>query len=414
VLRPGAIRRFALVGALAALVPAAAGTSAPVHWRRSQALGLPYAGRLVDGVQLPAHGRFFATWDPALKRSPDRGWRRWGSDRLIRTVLDVVTAYRLAHPGAPNVLIGDLSRPHGGNFGPQFGGLGHVSHQNGLDVDVFYPRRDGTLRAPTSPSQIDRPLAQDLLDRFVRAGAERIFVGPHTRLTGPRRIVFVLDHHDNHMHVRIRRENRRSIVGRSERGRPIRALELGFSGSTRILVVGCIHGNERAGLAVVQRLETAAPARFDLWVVPDLNPDGARANTRQNARGVDLNRNFPSGWRRIGRRGDPQYSGPKSLSERESRFAERLILRLRPRITIWFHQPQAVVRAWGPSVPVARRYARLAGAPFRAIHWLAGTAPNWQNHRFPGTASFVVELPAGPLPAAAAARYARAILRLAD
>jgi murein peptide amidase A len=223
-----------------------------------------------------------------------------------------------------------------------------------------------------------------------------------------------LDHHDNHMHVRIRRENRRSIVARSEGGRPIRALELGFPGPTRILVVGCIHGDERAGLAVVRRLQPAAPPHFDLWVVPDLNPDGAAANTRQNARGVDLNRNFPSEWRRIGSRPDPQYSGPRPLSERESRFAERLILRLRPRVTIWFHQPQSVVRAWGRSVRVARRYARLAGAPFRAIRWPAGTAPNWQNHRFPGTSSFVVELPPGPLPPAAAARYARAILRLAD
>ena len=70
------------------------------------------------------------------------------------------------------------------------------------------------------------------------------------------------------------------------------------------------------------------------------------------------------------------------------------------------------MRAWGGSVPTARRYAHLAGVPFRLLPWLAGTAPNWQNHRLPGTASFVVELPPGRLSPAAAARYARAVLRL--
>jgi hypothetical protein len=82
-------------------------------------------------------------------------------------------------------------------------------------------------------------------------------------------------------------------------------------------------------------------------------------------------------------------------------------------VTIWFHQPQGLVRAWGRSIAAARRYARLAGMRFRPIRWPAGTAPNWQNHRFPGTSSFVVELPPGPLSRAAAARQARAVLRLA-
>ena len=71
-----------------------------------------------------------------------------------------------------------------------------------------------------------------------------------------------------------------------------------------------------------------------------------------------------------------------------------------------------MVRAWGQSIPAARRYARLAHAPFRAIRWPSGTAANWQNHRFPGTSSFVVELPAGPLGPAAAGRQARAVLAL--
>jgi hypothetical protein len=348
-------------------------------------------------VQLPPSGRFFETWDPALKRVPNRGWRRWGSDRLVQIVLRVTRAYGLAHPAAPPVLIGDLSRPRGGNFGRQFGALGHASHQNGLDVDVYYPRLDGRLRAPTRVRQIDRPLAQDLLDRFLRAGATMIFVGPHTRLRGPKKRVIPLVYHDNHMHVRIARENRRTVTGRSEEGRPLRAYELGFPGPRTVLVVGCIHGNECAGDAVVRRLERLPPPAFDLWVLPDLNPDGRAVGSRTDARGVDLNRNF---------------RGRKRFSERETRFAARLIRRLRPAVTIWFHQHENRVRGWGGSIPAARTYASLAGMRFAAVPWPRGTAPNWQNHRFAGAASFVVELPAGPLSPAAVAHHVHAILGL--
>ena len=77
----------------------------------------------------------------------------------------------------------------------------HVSHQNGLDVDVYYPRRDRQLSAHAS-SQIDRDLAQDLLDRFVAAGARMVFVGYSTRLRGPDGVVVPYPNHENHMHVR--------------------------------------------------------------------------------------------------------------------------------------------------------------------------------------------------------------------
>jgi murein endopeptidase len=100
--------------------------------------------------------------------------------------------------------VGDLSRPHGGDFGPQFGYIGHASHQNGLDVDVYYPRADGRERAPKYASQINRRLSQELVNRFVRAGAVVIFVGPNTGLTGPPGVVYPLVNHDNHLHVRIR------------------------------------------------------------------------------------------------------------------------------------------------------------------------------------------------------------------
>ncbi|MEA2218282.1 MAG: murein peptide amidase, partial [Solirubrobacteraceae bacterium] len=95
-------------------------------------------------------------------------------------------------------------------------------------------------------------------------------------------------------------------LGRSRRGRPVTAVELGAAGARRrVLVVGVIHGDEPAGASIVRRLARGpAVADTDLWLIDDLNPDGVAAATRQNAAGVDLNRNFPFHWQPIGRRGD--------------------------------------------------------------------------------------------------------------
>jgi murein endopeptidase len=176
----------------------------PIRWRPSRALGLPFAGRLERGVRLPAEDAGFFTWDPIRKTTPNRGWRRYGTDRLLRTVLDVLGQFQDEHPDAPRVGIGDLSRPRGGDFGPRFGYPGHASHQNGLDADIYYPRLDRRERAPLRPAQIDRVLAQDLVDRFVAIGAQYVFVGYRTGLRGPRRVVQAIPHHDNHLHVRLR------------------------------------------------------------------------------------------------------------------------------------------------------------------------------------------------------------------
>ena len=178
---------------------------AAVTWRRSKALGKPARrGRLVDGVQLPELGEDFFTWDPIHNEIPNREWRRWGTDRLVRTVLQVLHEYRMERDSAQRVGIMDLSRPRGGKFGRNYGGLGHASHQNGLDVDILYPRKDGTEARPVKPSQVDRELAQDLVDRFVAAGAVAVYVGPRLHLKGPKKVVVPLIYHDDHLHVRIR------------------------------------------------------------------------------------------------------------------------------------------------------------------------------------------------------------------
>ena len=169
----------------------------------SRAVGQPWHGRLVNGVQLPEVGGDWLTWDPVLKQIPNRPERRWGTAKLIATLKRVLAAFHLAHPEVPQVLIGDLSRPRGGVFDERYGGLGHASHQNGLDADVYYPRADRRLLAAFKPELIDHALAQDLLDRFVAAGAQFVFIGTRTHLRGPRKVVEVIAHHNDHMHVRI-------------------------------------------------------------------------------------------------------------------------------------------------------------------------------------------------------------------
>ncbi|MGH2957524.1 MAG: penicillin-insensitive murein endopeptidase [Solirubrobacterales bacterium] len=175
-----------------------------IRWRRSSVIGKPFGGRLLHGVQLPTEGPEFFTWDPILKRVPNRPWRRWAADGTLRVLLGVIREFRAATPDAPRVAIGDLSRPGGGDFGPRFGKPGHSSHQNGLDIDLYYPRRDRLERAAARVGQVDQRLSQDLVDRFVAAGAKYVFVGPRTRLGGPRKVVSKLVHHDDHMHIRLR------------------------------------------------------------------------------------------------------------------------------------------------------------------------------------------------------------------
>jgi murein endopeptidase len=168
-----------------------------IRWRESKAIGVPHDGRLVDGVGLPVEGPDWVTWDPIRERSPNRASRLYGTDRLVRVVLRVVRAYGRVHPDAPRVVIGDLSRRGGGTIDE------HVSHQNGLDVDVYYPRLDHRLKPPSSVDQIDLRLARDLVRRFIAAGAQLVLVGYNTPLRGPSDIVLPYANHDSHMHVRI-------------------------------------------------------------------------------------------------------------------------------------------------------------------------------------------------------------------
>ena len=197
-------------------------------------------------------------------------------------------------------------------------------------------------------------------------------------------------------------------------GRPITAIELGDPASERkLVVVGCIHGNEPAGIAIARQLETLPPPPgSDIWVVENLNPDGVVAGTRQNAHGVDLNRNFPYAWAPLYSLGSQQYSGPSALSEPESRLAVDFLNRVRPTVSIWFHQHQDVVDLSGGNASIEQRYASLVGLPTQQLQRYPGSVTSWENHTFGGSTAFVVELPAGSLTTASANRYASAALSI--
>jgi murein peptide amidase A len=150
------------------------------------------------------------------------------------------------------------------------------------------------------------------------------------------------------------------VVGRSVQGRPIVATRYGDATSDRtVLVVGVIHGDERAGLRIVRALRRRAPTLegAQLWVIPTVNPDGLRAHTRKNAHGVDLNRNYPYRWRDDVPHSNGYYPGPRPASEPETRaviaFAEKIRLDLVP--------PALGRRAGLPGQAADRRGVRQAG-----------------------------------------------------
>ena len=152
------------------------------------------AGRLVRGSasRRPALASSPGT---ALHRRPGRPGRRWGTDLLVRKVLHVVSGYAASHPSAPRLGIGDLRPPSRGRRGHR---RRHASNARTGSTSTSITRGGiggSALRALAA--QIDHRLAQDLVDRFVAAGAVIVFVGPNTELTGPPGVVQVLWNHDN-------------------------------------------------------------------------------------------------------------------------------------------------------------------------------------------------------------------------
>jgi protein MpaA len=202
-------------------------------------------------------------------------------------------------------------------------------------------------------------------------------------------------------------------LGRSRDGRPIRAIRLGDpAAAVAVVVVGCVHGNETAGRAVIAQLArtATAPRGVALWLLDTANPDGCAAYTRGNAAGVDLNRNFPYRWRALPR--GTYYSGPRPLSEPESRALYGFLNAEGPVVSVWYHQHAQLVD-WNGDANVARRYARRVGLPAKIFYEAPGSITRWLAHTFPGSTGLVVELPAGSLSGTSVRRHAGAVLALA-
>lgn len=165
----------------------------------SLALGTPNAGRLSGGVRLPAEGTGYTTYNPATQVGPQSPDRRWGTAALVSQIMDLGEWWARTHPGRAPLGVGDLSLPHGGVFGGP--GVGHSSHQNGLDVDIRLPRRDN-VTGPANPGNYDRALTQQVVDRLVAQGASLVLIGPSLDLTGPAGVVVRWPNHDDHLHAR--------------------------------------------------------------------------------------------------------------------------------------------------------------------------------------------------------------------
>jgi beta-N-acetylhexosaminidase len=204
-----------------------------------------------------------------------------------------------------------------------------------------------------------------------------------------------------------------SVVGHSVEGRAIEAQRVGpADAAVKVLVVGSIHGNEPAGLKVISELKRswADVTGVQLWVLKSLNPDGQRLRTRKNAHGVDLNRNFPYRWQPQ----DGVYeSGPGPASEPETQALQRFIARVRPRVSIWFHQALTMVVKSKADPKLQRLYSRLSGLHVDKLPDYHGTAVSWQNHNFKGDSAFVVELPGGRLSKQGVSRHTRAVVAMA-
>jgi protein MpaA len=200
------------------------------------------------------------------------------------------------------------------------------------------------------------------------------------------------------------------VIGHSMQGREIRATRVGDEGAAvNVLVVGDVHGNEPAGEAIVGALRKEHVDGVTFWLVRTANPDGRAAKTRQNARGVDLNRNFPWRWKS----GAPgtYFPGKKAGSEPETQALMRLVRRVRPQLAIYYHQHLGItVRARGADPAVQRDYARRTGLPLRSLPDYRGTAIGWENHLITGGSAFVVELHAGKAPVR---KHVGAVLALA-
>lgn len=165
-----------------------------------------------------------------------------------------------------------------------------------------------------------------------------------------------------------------SNFGSSVDGRNLTALTFG-NGSTTILFIGSIHGNEQSArylmenwINELERNYFDIPSGVKVVVIPTINPDGNAKNNRYNSNGIDLNRNFPSNdWQSdiysLNNQLLSGAGGAAPLSEPESQAIANLTLSLRPQLTVTYHAAAsyAIANQAGNSYDFAETYANLTG-----------------------------------------------------
>ena len=183
--------------------------------------------------------------------------------------------------------------------------------------------------------------------------------------------------------------NKTWTFGRSVKGLPLRAYRIGDPTSTNVVVlIATMHGNEYGPARILRNLISGPPVSgANIWVVPDLNPDGYVRNTRKNARGVDLNRNFPYDWRR---QTGTYSSGPSPASEPETRATMRFLDTVKPDFVISLHQPlDGVDTSYAKTRPLAQRLVTALELPAKTFSCgtgCHGTMTQWFNVKWPGAA----------------------------
>jgi len=152
----------------------------------------------------------------------------------------------------------------------------------------------------------------------------------------------------------------------SVEGRPIEVHSFG-EGERTILLMAGVHGDEHNGVglvaSVLEKLRACDPYALNdrIVVMPLVNPDGFEVGTRRNARGIDINRNFPT-KDFVGAEDAP--GGVEPASEPETRAILDVVERFEPHLIITLHEPLTCVNYNGSlAAPIAERMSGCCGLP---------------------------------------------------